>query len=406
MNSVEIKARAAELRQQYTNIVATADAEIRSLSEEEQEKTEKIKEELKELHDELKNLGRSLEGADEEKEDEPNEGQEENNDDKINQRMSKNFRLLSAIADVANNRTLSNETRAVVENGAEEMRQAGLSFGGQIQIPVSEARAAITVADEHDDMVSVEVMDVLEPLRAKNVLVEAGAKLMTNLNGDVVVPVMSQSNVTWEGETAAAKDGAGTFNSVKLQPKRLTAYVDVSKQFLLQTSDSAERVIREDIINAINSKLEATILGNASGTTTQPAGIFYSSSALTSANTYAKLVDLEATIEDANVMGECKYIMSNKAKAVYRSTAKGATTGGFVLENGEIDGTKVLSTSHVPAKCVAYGDFSNVIIGQWGAIDLTVDPYTRAANGEVRLVVNAYFDAKVARPEAIAIAQA
>ena len=29
--------------------------------------------------------------------------------------------------------------------------------------------------------------------------------------------------------------------------------------------------------------------------------------------------------------------------------------------------------------------------------DLTVDPYTQAANGKVRLVINAYFDAKPRR---------
>jgi hypothetical protein len=33
-------------------------------------------------------------------------------------------------------------------------------------------------------------------------------------------------------------------------------------------------------------------------------------------------------------------------------------------------------------------------------IDLTIDPYTQAANGAIRLVINAYFDAKPRRTEA------
>ena len=41
-----------------------------------------------------------------------------------------------------------------------------------------------------------------------------------------------------------------------------------------------------------------------------------------------------------------------------------------------------------------------MVIGQWGGIDLTVDPYTQAAKGKVRLVINAYFDAKPRRAEA------
>lgn len=37
--------------------------------------------------------------------------------------------------------------------------------------------------------------------------------------------------------------------------------------------------------------------------------------------------------------------------------------------------------------------------------DLVVDPYTVAKEGKVRLVVNAYFDAKVLVPTAIAVAK-
>ena len=45
------------------------------------------------------------------------------------------------------------------------------------------------------------------------------------------------------------------------------------------------------------------------------------------------------------------------------------------------------------------GNWSDYVIGQWGGIDLTVDPYTQAANGKVRLVINAYFDAKPRRAD-------
>jgi hypothetical protein len=39
------------------------------------------------------------------------------------------------------------------------------------------------------------------------------------------------------------------------------------------------------------------------------------------------------------------------------------------------------------------GDFSDLVIAQWGGLDITVDPYSQATNGKVRLIVNAYFDA-------------
>lgn len=321
-----------------------------------------------------------------------------------NSKMNTEFRLLKAINDIANNRNLDEVASAVVNQGTEEMRKSGLSYSGQIQIPTAELRSTVTVAAEGEDVVATELFDILEPLRAKNVLVQAGAKFLTNLVGDVQVPSMSAGNVTWEGETASAKDAGYTFSSVKLSPKRLTAYVDVSKQFLVQDSKSAEALIRQDLINAINSKLEETILGSEIGTATKPQGIFYSESGLSVVDSYEDIAQFEASIEDANVNGECKYIMSCKAKADYRTMQKANGTG-FVYENGTIDGTQVLTTSNVEAKNVAYGDWSNLAIGHWGSADLLIDPYTKAAEGQVRLVINAFFDAKVLRPEAIVIAK-
>ena len=338
--------------------------------------------------------------------DEPCEGPQCDKDDDYKEnisnrnKMKKQFSLLRAINDIANNNSLDAVSQAVINAGADEMRSAGQSFCGQIQLPV-ESRAAVTVTDEHDDVIEVQFADLLTPLRAKNVLVAAGAKYMSGLIGDVQVPIMGAGNVTWEGEVASAKEAGYTFSSKKLQPKRLTAYVDISKQFLVQDSIGAEQAIRADIVAAINSKLESTILGSAQGSTTTPAGIFYGQTPK-KITTFKDICDLEASIEDANVIGECKYVMSNKAKAALRNMPKSTKSTQLVMENGEVDGTPVLNTSNVEAQNIAYGDWNNLAIGQWGSIDLVVDPYTLAKDGQVRIVINAFFDAVTLRPEAFA----
>lgn len=385
--------------------------------EEDEEKEVKTDSEVKEDEVKEEESGNTESNGEskEEKEDseEKNVEKEERKCEKINSQTIYNkenkksnikkmeFRLLKAINAVANNQTIDEVASSVVEMGKEEMRKSGLSFGGQIQIPTSELRSTITVASEGEDTVATDLYDIIEPLRAKNVLVQAGAKFLTGLVGDVQVPVMAGGNVTWEGETSNASDAGTSFSSVKLSPKRLTAYVDISKQFLAQDSKSAENLIRQDLVNAINSKLESTILGNASGSTTQPAGLFYGQE-VNKILAFSGVTNLEADIEDANVIGECKYIMSNKAKAAFRNMPKSAKSTELVMEGGQIDGTEVFNTSHVPGQGVAYGDWSNLAIGQWGGIDLTVDPYTKAAAGQVRLVINAYFDAKPLRSSAFA----
>lgn len=412
MNSVEILDKKNVLKVRCKEIVSTCQMEVREMTPEEVEEFENNKKEIENLNAELEELQKRLAAYEdempkdnEETETEDSETKENNNNtENRNFKMKKEFRLLQAINDIANNRSLNDVASAVIAEGTKEMRKAGLSFGGQIQLPTEELRA-ITVADEHDDVIATDLYNILEPLRAKNVLAQAGAKFLTNLVGDVQVPTMTAGNVTWESETADAKDGAGAFSHVKLQPKRLTAYIDLSKQFLAQDSLSAESLIRQDIVNAINAKLEATILGVEAGDATKPEGIFVNAASATEITDFAGVCNLEAEIEDANINGECKYIMSNKAKAAFRNMAKSAKSTQLVMENGAIDGTPVLNTSHVADKNVAYGDFSQLAIGQWGGVDLTVDPYTLATKGMVRLVVNAYFDAKVLRPEAIKIAK-
>ena len=416
MTKEELKTRAFE-------ILDNAKKELRELTDDEVKEIDTIKEEIKSLDDEDKkdeetksneeseqveetksNDDEESEESEESETDEDDEESKDNEERNINnsnsnirKTMNKEFRLIKAIRDVANNRSMDNVTKAVANAGAEEMRKSGLSFGGQIQLPL-ESRT-ITVANEHDEVVETEFTNILEPLRAKNVLVEAGAKYLTNLVGDVQVPIMSATNVGWAGEVADATSGDPSFSHVTLQPKRLTAYIDLSKQFIAQDSLAAEQLIREDLVKAINSKLEATILGSESGTTTQPQGMFDAISA-SSVSSFADVCEKEADIEDANINGNCVYVMSNKAKAAFRAMAKSSKSTQLVMENGEIDGTKAINTSHVSGKNYIYGDFSNLAIGQWGAIDLTVDPYTLARSGQIRLVVNAYFDAKILRPSA------
>ena len=423
-NSVEIKDKKNQLKKRAQEIIDTCKREVRDLTDDETSEIDSIKEQIKDLNQQLTELDEKIknlrfddededEKVDEPIEDEPTENEtenepsecnepdcEDNKEDKTNKRnMKKRFSLVRSIRNIVNNSAMNDVDAAVIAEGNKEARKAGINFQGQIQLPSQ--RAAVTVTAEGEDVVATDLFDILKPLRAKNVLSQAGAKFMSGLVGNVQVPVMSKSNVTWEGETAAAMNGAGTFSHVTLSPKRLTAFVDISKQMIAQDSVDVENAIREDLVNAINSKLEETVLGATAGSATQPAGIFATIKPTAVAD-FAALVNKESDVEDANVIGECKYILSNKAKAALRSMSKGTKSTQLVYENGSVDGTVALNTSNVAGKNYVYGDFSNLAIGSWGGVDLTVDPYTKAADGMIRIVVNMYVDAQVLRAAAFA----
>lgn len=333
------------------------------------------------------------------KEDNPDKKEQKSKINTHNIMSEKKFNLLSAIRSIAENKPLDPEVQAVVDAGKSEMRNAGLSVNGQLQIP-SESRAAVTVTAEGEDVVVTDFANILEPLRTKNVLAESGAHLLTGLVGDLQIPAMGAENVNWEGETDPATDGASTFTNVKLTPHRLSAYIDISKQFLVQDSLGAEALIRRDLVNAIQSKLEATIFSTDAADGSKPAGIFYGVTP-TKVTDFKGLCTLESDVEDANFYAPSKYIVSPKAKAAMRAMAKSTKSTQLVLEGDNIDGVPVLSTGHIAKDAFAYGDWSQLYVGQWGAIDLTVDPYTKAADGQVRLVVNCFFDFKLVRPKAV-----
>ena len=328
------------------------------------------------------------------------EDKETRNHKFINQRqtMKQRFSLLKAIKAVAENRNIDEVTAAVNNAGMKEMRKAGLNTIGQIYLPAE--KRAVSVATEGVDVVATDLYDIIEPLRAKNVLLNAGAKFYTGLSNNVQLPVMTGANVGWAGEVGEAADGGTSFGNVQLTPKRLTAFVDISKMLLAQDSIGVENAIRMDLINAINSKLEATILGKEAKTADKPAGMFNGKTPV-KVTDFEGIVGLEALVEEKNVLGDIAYIASPSAKASFRNMMKGSKgTAQLAYIDSSLDGTPVYSTSNVAAKQFIVGDFSNLAIGQFGGIDITVDPFSKASAGMVRLVVNAYFDATLIRPEA------
>lgn len=382
INSLTLKDKREQLKIKAESLLNEARKEARKLSADEESEYNDLCKQIADVDNKLRDLNNKL------------------NNKEIKTTMKENFSLLKAVRAIANNQTLDERSQEVVNAGIAEMRKSGQSYSGQIVLPVEErADIQATKAGKGQEIVAEDKLNILAPLRDALVLSAAGANFMTGLVGNVSIPTYSGSTVGWAGEVDAASDGAGTFGEVELSPKRLTAYVDISKQFLIQDSVSAEALLRKDIVDALSNKLEATILGAVAGDATKPAGLFAGVTADTAAITFADILKMEQNLEEANVSGNIKFIASPAAKAVLRTTAVGGTKSDLrmLMEGNEIDGIPTLVTNGMTAKGLILGNFNDLVIGQWGGIDLTVDPYTQAANGKIRLVVNAYFDAKPQR---------
>jgi HK97 family phage major capsid protein len=331
----------------------------------------------------------------------------------------KPFSLIRAINAEVDKNPFDEADKRVFDDGVLEMRKAKVSASGRIILPTEklypfEKRATVVSGQAHGTTaggyaIGYDYKTVLPPLTDYMVLTKAGATYLTGLVGDVRIPTYSGTTVSWELETATVTQGAGTWGQTTLVPKRLTAMLDVSKMFLLQDAVGAEAMLRENLAKAIACKLEATILSNAALSTTKPGGLFYlmaddaTYNGAASTASYSVVVKLETAVNTSNaLMGNLAYITNAAGKGLLKSTAKvGSSDSVMVMEGNEVNGYPVYVSNGVASGSdfttsgygLIFGNWADLLIGQWGGYDLTVDPYTQAAAGTIRLVVNSYFDA-------------
>lgn len=383
-------------------------AKIEDNSEEKEQNSEEITEkqdesELQETAKELQEKAKE-DSEEDEKQDENPEKQDDSEDEeeKVEKKsLDKQINIKNNI----NHRTMKQENFLLKEiRSAIETGNRTFSFPAVNEyrtVTVNDQAGDPVVAGVHDNIVETELQGILEPLYADSILFNLGCRMYKGLPmGDISIPKMSKTSVGWASEIAAATATGVTFENVKLSPKRITAYIDISKMLIAQDSLNAEDAIRRDIVNALNSKLQQTFFGVENKTDDKPIGLFYGQT-LEEVEDFAGVADLEAEVDDENVKGERKYVGSNKAKAAFRVMPKSALTNELMMNAGEIDGTPFVATSDIADKKFIYGDFSSIAIGSWGNVELTVDPFTTAINGCVRLIINSYFDWAIVRPEGL-----
>ena len=409
----------------YDDTYVNARMQERSKMEDKLKETEKIQEEDEKMSDDRACEKKSDERASEKNSDEKEINNEDNTkseeekskEEKSDEKDSNTDDKMSDKEDKDSDSEKDPEDDSKTDSKDEKRNENKKSYKMKKNIILSEIRSALNSADHkvtlpaetrtvtqtvsgdgvHDEIVETEFKGLLEPLYADSVISNLGITIYNGLPaGDFKVSAMGKGAAAWADETGTAAESKNTFSHVTLQPKRISAQLSYSKQFLAQDTIGAEAAIRRDIYNALVAKIQSTMLSADASGANKPAGIFNGVTAK-NISSYAELCDVEATVDDSNVKGERKYLMSNKAKAILRCMPKSSLTTELVLDGNDIDGTPVIANSDVPTTQYAYGDFSNIVMGTWGNVDLIIDPYTLAAENSVRIVVNAFVDWKKVR---------
>lgn len=370
-SEIEVRENILNLSTELENIIATGEGEKRELVEEETNRMAEIRAEIDTLENELKTI--------EEENRKIAETQNINNTEKSKKKMVRLFDLVKEVV----NGNVSDEHRSFVNGNEINFRSAiQATADGMGEENVPEDKAPLELA-----------------IRNASVLDRLGVTWFGNAVGDIRIPKYHGSNVAWaDSENADAADGASGFTEVTLSPKRLTAYVTISRQFLAQSPEDAEGILIADLARAISEKIDMTVFGAGSGSTSQPAGLFSGDYVQTGTSlgsvTFDDVLDLEAEVEGHNGT-DFVFVADPKVKYALRGTQM-ASGLQFVWENGEIDGRKAVVSNSVNAKSLLVFDPRDLACASWdNDMVITVDPYTLAGKNQIKVTVNYLFDAKL-----------
>lgn len=311
----------------------------------------------------------------------------------------------------------------VAEMGAKEYERLGLTKKGFV-LPSAALRASAgqnyTTNADGGYAKSEMAPRYIDGLKERMAVVKLGATVLSDLVGSLPLVGAGSMTAQWLAEGATASVSKSTFARVTMTPHRNAIIGAFSKDLLRQTSIDVEQIVWNKIQQAHAELLESAAIAGT-GSSNQPTGILSTSgigSVAIGTNggpiTWAKVVELETKVNAVNGnRGKLAYLTNAKVIGDLKTIERASNTARFLLEGDRINGYPIEWTNLVPSnltkgtsssKCSAmvFGNFEDLYIGHWGGIDVVVDPFTLAENGDVRIVLNSWDDCVVAEPKSFA----
>jgi len=245
----------------------------------------------------------------------------------------------------------------------------------------------------------------IDILRNRMAIMQAGTTVLSGLTGNISIPRQTAASTAyWVGEGSAPTESQQAFDQVNMSPKTLGGFTDFSRKTLLQASIDVEQFVRNDLAKVLALELDrAGIYGT--GSSNQPTGLTQTTGigtqTITTYGTFAEYIGMETDVASANAdAGALKYIVNAAARGALKSTEKASNTAQFVWEGNEINGYPAIVSNQLANNDVLFGDFSQLVMGTWSGVDLTVDPYAGATSGNVRVIALQDVDFAVKQPGA------
>jgi HK97 family phage major capsid protein len=262
----------------------------------------------------------------------------------------------------------------------------------------------------------------VDVLRSKSVALELGATVLPGLIGDVSIPTRTAGATAYfVAESGSITESTGTFGSITMSPKVMGAFSQFSYLMQLQATPEIEELIRQDFVALLAQKLDQVAING--GGSNEPSGILQTSgigSVVIGSNggaiTLDKMLDLKQTVAVDNAdLPSAGFLTNTKVENALSKLKDGNSAYllnpyGTEIGQQQFAGRQLMISNNVPSNltkgsssgvCSAaiYGNFSDLLIGLFGTLELLVDPYTQFQSGGVGIRALQGVDVQVRHPE-------
>ena len=304
--------------------------------------------------------------------------------------LESSISIVDAIAAHAENRSL---TGALAEYNQEQKRQGVQAKGVLIPHSLFEQRAAQTTTTAAGIVPEDFRADQFVGLLRNSMVVRSlGARVLPNLRGDVVIPRQATtSTAQWLAEGDALTDSGMTFNNITLTPRHVGAITELSRQLLQQSNPAIESLVRDDFINVVSLAIDKALI-HGDGLK-EPEGLLTAATGTGTlgAPTWAKVMTVLQGLAMKNITPNAWLTHPEVATKLRSMLTTDGLPGWMLDDNGRLAGIPVAVTNQLVKKAgtpatgrMIVGDFSEMIVGTWGSVDVVTNmfaegPFSRGA---------------------------
>jgi HK97 family phage major capsid protein len=239
-------------------------------------------------------------------------------------------------------------------------------------------------------LVSTKNVSFAELLRNRMIVKRLGATVLDNLDANVTVPRQTAGATGYwlSTEATAITESQPVFGQIAMVPKTVGAYTEISRQLAMQSSPSAELLVMNDLAKVVALAGDLAAI-NGSGASGQPQGLLNTSgigSVSGGTLSYSGIVEFQTDVAASNALSEsCAYVGTPTVAGVLKGRQRFASTDtplwtGNIFD-GQIEGFRAMASNQVPAATLIFGDWSHVLIGEWGNLEIQVNPYANFQAG-------------------------